>query len=694
MTKQQLFSLLNCLRRKTCIDSVLQHTRTLVLMTKSILPLFVSILFLTFSPLLSIAKLIPSKTLQLSLIVQTASDSEKDVDVPKMKKAEAKKMMKMKEKKEYKDEKSIRILDPTEFNKSQANRIYSGPQPGEKLPPLKVTYLYEENDGKPFDIVAETKGRPFILFIQDNNVASIKGMDHNIEILSQIAQYQKEQTEASDAENPNQDLKIGIVFLLDEANALPDWSEEFLKNLETSNVKVCESPDGREGPGSYGLNRNVAQTILIAKEGKVLYNFPFTQPAFYADPHVLGAVTHAINAEPAALEKWLNDSQKKRDAVKRLDEKSLAAEFSKIRESVLNGKKSKEDAAEWMQKLGITWEEGEKLLKDKEDTSQMMKEKKLQDRDPSPEERIRRDGDKRVSPESKRMDKEDERDRDRISPEALIKRFDKDGDGKLNEAEKLTARREMSNRENQNRDRRRNIEVKNPDEFKKNRELTIYSGPQPKEKLPSLKAIAINGDVKGKTIDFTANTNKKPFVLILQDEKPLGLRGLVGFTRLITQISKKSEKEIKLHVVFLGDSPDALAQQASKIVPHIPKNVLLGISPDGREGPGNYGLNRNVAQTILTIKDGKVLHNFALAQPMLASDPYVLGAVAELIGQKPATLQKWLNERPAESERMKDQSEEKNALGRRLREMIQKGEITPEEARKRYEKAFPSDEED
>ncbi len=359
--------------------------------------------------------------------------------------------------------------------------------------------------------------------------------------------------------------------------------------------------------------------------------------------------------------------------------------------------------AEWLHKLGITWEEGEKLLNERaaEDAQRLrniegrqQEGERERDPDTSPEERIRRDGDKRDNPESRRMNRENKQDRGKVSPEALVKRFDKDGDGKLNDEESLAARRAMSNQQDQNREKRRNYEVKSPDEFKKNREETIYSGPQPKEKLPSLKAIAINGDAKGKTIDFNENTNKKPLVLILQDEKPLGLRGLVGFTRLIAQISNKSKQQIRLHVVFLGDSPDALAQQANKIVPHVPKNVLLGISPDGREGPGNYGLNRNVAQTILTVKGGKVLHNFALAQPMLTPDPYVLGAVGELIGQKPATLQKWLNERTPESERMEKQSEEKTALGRRLREMVQKGEITAEEARKRYEKAFPSDKED
>ena len=609
-----------------------------------------------------------------------------------MKKSEQKKMMEMKEKKEYKDEKSIRVLDPSGFYKSEENRLYSGPQPGEKLPPLMVTNLYGDNDGKPFDITAETNGKPLILFLQDNSVAGVKGGATVVDVLLKINHYHKMKSNADETEISNTGLQIGFVFLLDEANVLPEWSDKFLRKLEDDDVKVCQSPDGREGPGSYGLNRNVAQTILIAKDGKVLHNFAFTEPGFYTDPHVLGAVAQAIEVEPVALEKWLNkhsevnkkeEVQKYQEKVTELNEKLnalkeryIVASYKVIREAVINEQISKNEAAEQLRKLGITWEEGEALLKDNSDTNRKIEgdsspakrmeregdnrdspEGRMQregKRDPSPEERIRRDGDRRDSPEDRQMERDGQRD---LSPEELVKRFDKDGDGKLNEAERLTVRRTLGNREGQNRQQRRKIEVKNPDDFKKNREKVVFSGPQPKEKLPPLKAIAINGDAKGKTIDFITRSDEKPLVLILQDERPLGLRGLVGFTRLIAKINSKSKQQIRLRVLFLGDSPDTIAQQASKIVPHIPDNVLLGVSPDGREGPGNYGLNRNVAQTILTVKDGIVLHNFALAQPMLSPDPYVLGGVGELIGQKPDTLQQWLNETPAEDKRMERMKE-------------------------------------
>ena len=212
--------------------------------------------------------------------------------------------------------------------------------------------------------------------------------------------------------------------------------------------------------------------------------------------------------------------------------------------------------------------------------------------------------------------------------------------------------------EEHNRFRTVHVEVKNPAEFKKVQEKVVFSGPQPGEKLPPLEATAINGEAKGKTFDFIAKADGQPLVLILQDETPLGLRGLVGFTRLLAQIDDKSKQKFHVHVVFLGDSANTLAEQVSQIVTHIPSNVLLGISQDGRKGPGKYGLNSNVAQTILIVKDGKVLHNFPLTKPMLSPDPYVLGAVGELIGEKPTTLEKWLNvktpvikiKKPAEGE--------------------------------------------
>ena len=131
------------------------------------------------------------------------------------------------------------------------------------------------------------------------------------------------------------------------------------------------------------------------------------------------------------------------------------------------------------------------------------------------------------------------------SLEELVKPFDKDGDGKLNKEEGMAMRRAIvnreseKNRESQNRYRRRNVEVKNPAEFKKVQGAKLFSGPQPGEKLPPLMAKGINGETQGKMSDVIAKADGQVLVLFLQDESGLGLRGLLGISRLLAQICRE-----------------------------------------------------------------------------------------------------------------------------------------------------------
>jgi len=70
------------------------------------------------------------------------------------------------------------------------------------------------------------------------------------------------------------------------------------------------------------------------------------------------------------------------------------------------------------------------------------------------------------------------------------------------------------------------------------------------------------------------------------------------------------------------------------------RQAPTGISTDGREGPGSYGLNRNVTLTILVGKDNRVTANFALIQPSIQTDlPKVLESLAKATGGKTPTLE-------------------------------------------------------
>ena len=689
------------------INSILKNNRQLDLQPKRRLLVVAITLLLTCLPLLAMAQLVPLRTVQLSLFAQTPQESEKAVEKVEKKRGEQKKPAKMKDKKEYKKDKSIKVLDPSAFNKSEENRLFSGPQQGEKLPPLKVTGITGEIDGKTFDITAKADGKPLVLFLQDTNTVGIKGLNGVFKSLLKIDAFQKRHSKATGAQKSNQGIQIGVVFLADDLETLPEWAHNMLKTGIPNEVLTGISPDGREGPGSYGLNRNVAQTIIIAKDGNVLHNFAFTQPMLYTDPHLFGAIAQAIEVEPATLEKWLNDKElnRYRAMIAKNNARLLLLKFEKLSVDLKYGMVSKEEAAEQLKKLGITWEEGEELLKKKTDTSQKMDRNdvwSLYEQTVEDLEKVKKELDaimdgkllKKKTDTSQKMDRNDvwslyeqtvedlektikeletirngkllkktdtsqKMDRNDVRSlleqaredlEKGIKELDAIRNGRLLK-EKTNTSQKMDREQYQN---QRQVKIADPKNFSTPEEKRIFSGPQPGEKLPPLKATGIRGAAKGKTFDFITKADGQPLVLLLQDESGVGLRGLYDISRMVDKISNESKQELQMSVVFFSDNPAALKQ----ITQHVPENVLVGISPDGREGPGSYGLNRNVSQTVIIAKESKVLYNFAFAQPLLFADPHVLGAIADVIQEKPETVAKWLNQAPAEGERMQGDREQ------------------------------------
>ena len=202
----------------------------------------------------------------------------------------------------------------------------------------------------------------------------------------------------------------------------------------------------------------------------------------------------------------------------------------------------------------------------------------------------------------------------------------------------------------------RKVEVKDPAGFSKSQEKPLFSGPQPGEKLPSFKTIGVRGETEGKELDAIAAAAGKPQLLIFQDDNRVGFRGIYGIAGALSKIAEKSEKGLSVQVVFLGDDANELSTMLKRIAARLPEALTIGISRDGREGPGSYGLNRNVSMTILVAREGKVLHNFAFQQPLLTVDPHVLGGIAEAIGEKRETVQGWLNEGAAEGGRTRGEA--------------------------------------
>jgi hypothetical protein len=184
-------------------------------------------------------------------------------------------------------------------------KLFSGPQVGEKLPPFKVRGVFTDA-GKELDFVKQAAGKPIVLvFIHKPYI-----LTHHLTAYTV--------TRAKDG------LVTGVIWLTDDVN------EAEIRVRKRGAALYREAPtgislDGKEGPGSYGLNRQVALTILVGKEGKVTANFALLQPSVQADlPKILEEIAQVVGGPVAKLEDlW---SLKVQDLMQKLMQKTATPE--------------------------------------------------------------------------------------------------------------------------------------------------------------------------------------------------------------------------------------------------------------------------------------------------------------------------------------------------------------------------------
>jgi tetratricopeptide (TPR) repeat protein len=168
-----------------------------------------------------------------------------------------------------------------------------------------------------------------------------------------------------------------------------------------------------------------------------------------------------------------------------------------------------------------------------------------------------------------------------------------------------------------------------PAEKKDEKQAEVFSGPQKGEKLPGF-TLKVAGEEE-KELDLVKEAGGKPTLLIFVHQVT---RPSVGLTRVLGDYAATRKKD-GLHAGAIFLTADATETKAwiKRASGALPKSVPLGIADGGQEGPGAYGLNRNVAMTILVAKDGKVTANFALVQPSLQADgPKILKEIVDVLG--------------------------------------------------------------
>ncbi|MBI3818113.1 MAG: hypothetical protein HY286_05425 [Planctomycetes bacterium] len=143
--------------------------------------------------------------------------------------------------------------------------VFSGPQIGEKTASFKVNDVTGKREPKEFDPVADAAGAPalYFLFPSDMNRIIAKGIT-NIGMISEAAK------------------EAGMKAYFIGLGVEPIAADQRLRNVWLSlkpPVAASLSVDGVEGPGNWGINKNCYVTLVLAKDGKVVYNYAALSPA-------------------------------------------------------------------------------------------------------------------------------------------------------------------------------------------------------------------------------------------------------------------------------------------------------------------------------------------------------------------------------------------------------------------------------
>ena len=165
----------------------------------------------------------------------------------------------------------------------------------------------------------------------------------------------------------------------------------------------------------------------------------------------------------------------------------------------------------------------------------------------------------------------------------------------------------------------------------------VFSGPQVGEQLTELKLVGVFDDSAGKEFDPVADAEGKPTLLVFVHK--LTRPGL-GLARGVTNYAKSLKGSDSYAAIAWLDDDKAKAEQfLNKARKSLNLQVPVGVSVDGGEGPGSYGLNRNVELTVLVADKNKILANFALVQPSMSDGVKIAGAFAKAIGKEPPTAE-------------------------------------------------------
>jgi len=164
---------------------------------------------------------------------------------------------------------------------SAKDKVFSGPQIGEKITPFKVVDVIGENKGKEWEVIDRMKGKPVTIVFMHGIERSM------VQFLLAIDEYGQTKKDV---------LNTAIVVLSNDRVESEKRLPLVIQSLRLRSATAL-SVDGAEGPGNYGLNKECLLTIVVAKENKVTANFALVQPGIADAPAVIAAMAKACGDE-------------------------------------------------------------------------------------------------------------------------------------------------------------------------------------------------------------------------------------------------------------------------------------------------------------------------------------------------------------------------------------------------------------
>ena len=153
-----------------------------------------------------------------------------------------------------------------------------------------------------------------------------------------------------------------------------------------------------------------------------------------------------------------------------------------------------------------------------------------------------------------------------------------------------------------------------------------FSGPQKGEKTPPFKVFDVG---TRQDMDYIADGKGAPVVLVFIHE--LTRPGAALMRALDDYGQIKQGRGLRTQFISLSEDRDGAERHLPQVIKSINLKCPLGISLDGKEGPGAYGLNREVMLTIVVARDNKVAANFAIVSPNETDAPRIKAAIGEIL---------------------------------------------------------------